>query len=73
MAVAQQEKKHEWLTSAEAAKLIGIEDVTLRNWRSAKKPNSPPYYKPGGTIRYDRTELQEWIEAQRVDPDNLGD
>lgn len=73
MAVKEKEKTGRWLTSAQAAEMIGVDDVTLRNWRSAKKPNSPPFYKPGGTIRYDRAELEAWIESNRVDPSNIDD
>lgn len=66
MEAKRKDKPREWLTSAEAAELIGIDDVTLRNWRSRGRENSPPFYKPGGAIRYDRAEVIEWIESNRV-------
>ncbi len=55
-----------WCTSEEAANLLGIDEATLRTWRSTAREDSPPYYKFGGTIRYDRAELLKWIESSRV-------
>jgi len=48
---------------AEAAKLIGIEPGTFRNWISQGRPVPPSYRAPGARRRvWIREEVIEWIK-----------
>ena len=57
----------ELLTTGEAAKLCGMGQRTL--WRHSHSGAAPAPVKIGGTCRYRRSELAEWIQAgcPRVD------
>lgn len=50
------------LTTAEAAKFIGISPRTLETWRS--KLTGPTYIKAPGSaaVRYRETDLEKWVE-----------
>jgi hypothetical protein len=54
-----------WLTTNEAAELVGRAVGTLANWRSQGK--GPDYYhiQTGGPVSYKRIELEAWIESRR--------
>jgi excisionase family DNA binding protein len=53
------------MTTVELAKILGISEQTLRQWRINGK--GPPYIKIGQRIiRYDKNEVEAWIE--RVNP-----
>ena len=52
------------MTTTEVAKLLKLKAQTVRKWRSNNY--GPPYFKVGRSVRYDRVELENWIE--RVDP-----
>lgn len=56
-----------WLSSEEAAERLGKHPGTLMNWRSLQKPDQPPYYKSGQTVRYKLSDLEAWIESHRVE------
>lgn len=45
-----------------AADLMGINHLTLQNWRSTGK--SPRYVKVGRSIRYRLSDIKAWLEAQ---------
>jgi excisionase family DNA binding protein len=49
----------ELLTTAQAAKLLGIGERTL--WRHSRSGAAPAPRKIGGTVRYSRQELLDWI------------
>ena len=51
-------------TEAEVTQYLPIKRITLRHWRL--KGEGPPYYKLGGRIAYKVTELDTWIEANKV-------
>jgi len=54
----------EYLKSDEAAKLLRVSTHTLKNWR--RYGSGPPFVRLGPTVvRYQRVELEEWIEARR--------
>lgn len=55
------------LTSAEAARYLGISPRTLEGWRRFNRPR-PPHYRYGHrTIRYDLQEILDWKE-QHLNP-----
>ena len=49
--------------TAEAAKLLGYQQTTLRRWRAEKK--NLPAYKVGGRWRYNRSEVIDFRNAGR--------
>jgi hypothetical protein len=49
------------MTPAEAATYLNVRPRTLDNWRY--KLEGPPYKKLGQLVRYDLTELREWLDA----------
>jgi predicted DNA-binding transcriptional regulator AlpA len=50
-----------YLTSAEAAELLGISEQTLRAWRSKGAAYGPPFKRIHRSIRYHRGELLAWM------------
>ena len=53
------------LNTHEAAKYLKISSGTMTNWRNRKR--GPAYIKVGNNIRYQISDLQEWIKRQRVE------
>lgn len=56
------------LTVPEVAKFLAVQEQTLRSW-CAKK--AIPHGKVGGAIRFDRDQLQAWLD-QRWNGDGIG-
>jgi hypothetical protein len=57
----------EWLTEDEAAVYVGkVPKATLKQWRWLRQ--GPPYSKVGRRVVYRRTDLDRWIEANRIEP-----
>lgn len=54
------------MTPQQAAEHIGVSVRTLANWRSSKLFKLP-YAKIGGSIRYTKSDLDEWLGSCRVD------
>ena len=46
-----------------AASILGLSVKTLSRWRWAGNP--PPFVKIGAAVRYDRADLEAFIEAGR--------
>lgn len=57
----------EYLRQEQAAELTNFSGQTLANWRSQRV--GPPFTKVGRAVRYKRTDLEAWLESQRVQPD----
>jgi excisionase family DNA binding protein len=53
-----------WLTLSEVAELLGIHTSTVRNW--ADQGVLPVHRTQGGHRRFMRSELELWMQAQRV-------
>lgn len=58
--------KHDLLDTDEAAIYLRLDRSTLAKWRSAGV--GPAYVKKNAYVRYDRTDLDEWIDRQKVRP-----
>ncbi len=52
------------LTAEDVARLTGLSVETLAQWRSQKR--GIPYLKIGRTVRYDRADVQGYLEGCRV-------
>jgi excisionase family DNA binding protein len=53
------------LTTAEAAKMLGIAEATLNEWRIRGK--GPAYTKMGRLVRYPDYEVQRYIRERTVE------
>ena len=56
----------ELIASGHAAKLLRVKDTTLTAWRNQKR--GPAYLKIGRSVFYRRSDLCEWLAAQRHCP-----
>jgi len=57
----------EYLTTEQAARLLGLSRKTLENRRSSGF-GGPPYIRLGRTIRYARTDLANYMKDRLVVP-----
>lgn len=56
-----------WMDTATAAAYTCFEAGTLENWRYQKRKTGPDWIRlPGGSIRYDRSVLDSWMESQKA-------
>jgi excisionase family DNA binding protein len=57
------------LTPQEAAAYLGVDEGTLKNWRSSKRVEIP-YVKMGegrtSPVRYRKRELDAWVSSRMV-------
>lgn len=51
------------LTEAALADLLGVHRDTVYRWR--KRGTGPDYIKAGRVIRYDRADVDRWIEDRK--------
>lgn len=62
----------ELLTEGAAADYIGMSVSFLRMARSrgvlGNRTPPPPHFELGRTIRYNRADLDAWLDGRRVDP-----
>jgi len=67
-----QHQQTELLNEAEAARLIGMSVAFLRTARCrgmlGRRTPAPAHLELGRAIRYDRRDLEAWLQARRVDP-----
>jgi excisionase family DNA binding protein len=51
----------------EASDYLGVSQATLRAWK--RQGRGPTYFRAGKLLRYRRSDLEAWIRAQLVVPD----
>ncbi len=57
------------LKDPEAARYIGMSESWLRQSRMRGNPGAPPYIKIGKSVRYLKTDLDDWLDRLRhVEP-----
>jgi excisionase family DNA binding protein len=58
-------EERNWLTIKEAASLVGLSAVTMRNYLRLRK-GRPPFYRlvPKGNIRFPKEEFIKWATGQ---------
>lgn len=54
------------MKAQEAAPYICVKPDTLRVWR--RRGRGPAYIKTGRLVLYRRSDLDAWLDANRVDP-----
>ncbi len=55
----------ELLERKQAANYIGVKEGTLAVWATTGR-YAIPYFKVGGRVRYDKAELDRWLDSRRV-------
>jgi hypothetical protein len=63
----------DWISSAEAARRIGVQPNTLAEWRCERRLNQPPFAKFGKLVRYRSSDVDTWAANQIVAPLQPGD
>ncbi len=53
-----------------AARVIGLGPRTLDQWRYLGK--GPPYFTVGRSVRYLRSDLDDWLQERRIQPIRQG-
>jgi excisionase family DNA binding protein len=53
------------LTTDEAAEFLGVSAGTLAVWRCVARYRLP-FVKIGRNVRYEETDLREWMESRKV-------
>lgn len=56
----------EFLTTLQVAEITGINENTLRRWRSDDDPAGPPYVRFGRAVRYRRSEIDQWATSHHT-------
>ncbi len=54
----------ELLTTEEAARILGVKPQSLAVWRLHGE--NLPFVKVGRLVRYRRSDIEKWLEAQTV-------
>ena len=57
-----------WLTESEVSEIIGVTRATLQNWRW--RGVGLPYSKFMRSVRYKESDLYEYMESGRIEPEN---
>ena len=58
-----------YLATEEVAALIGVDPSTLRRWRTSRPMQGPPFIRVSeSVIRYNLTDVREWLLSRRIDP-----
>jgi excisionase family DNA binding protein len=61
-----------YLTTIEAAELLGIAPNTLEVWRSTRRV-AIPYYKVGRVVRYRVSDVEKFLDQHAVRPEGEND
>lgn len=57
--------QHKLISLTEAAEMLGLTPKTLRNWKSDNELPFP-YYKIGGRVKFKLSELEQYVENNRI-------
>jgi hypothetical protein len=63
--------KPEWLSPSEAAEFLGMSVPWINQARQSGRPYGPPYHKLGGKILYLKDDLLQYLDRQKVTPEDL--
>ena len=58
------QKIEHYMNDVEAAKFLSLSAQTLRNWRVQSR--GPAYSRAGRAIRYDKRDLEEFMNQNKV-------
>ncbi|MFG3228209.1 helix-turn-helix transcriptional regulator [Kitasatospora sp. NPDC048194] len=58
-----------WYSTEEVAALIGVDDSTLRRWRTSKPLQGPPFIRLSYRITvYSVPDVEAWLKSNRIVP-----
>lgn len=58
-----------WYSTDEVAALIGVDDSTLRRWRTSKPLQGPPFVRLSSRITvYSVPDVEAWLKSRRIVP-----
>ncbi|MEU5974637.1 helix-turn-helix domain-containing protein [Streptomyces sp. NPDC047315] len=59
-----------WYSTAELARILGVDPSTLRRWRTAHPRQGPPYVPLAGrVVLCSATDVEQWIAQRRISPE----
>ena len=59
--------KDQFLDTSQAAHYLGFSKSTLEWWRTLSPRRGPLFHKPGGRVRYRKSDLDAWMESGLVE------
>ncbi len=62
--IGPQSARSQFVTTAQAAEILGIAEGTLTTWRCTRRTELP-YLKVGRCVRYKRSDIEVWANFQR--------
>ncbi|MFE7802872.1 helix-turn-helix transcriptional regulator [Nocardia sp. NPDC057440] len=58
-----------WYTTEEVARMLSVDASSLRRWRTARPPQSPPFVQVSDrVVRYSAADVESYLQSKRVDP-----
>ena len=61
--------EQECYTTEEVARLLRVDESSLRRWRTARPPQGPPFIHLSARVtRYLRAVVEEYMRRHRIDP-----
>ena len=64
--------EEDWYTTEELALLVKVDPSTIRRWRTAHPRQGPPFVRLSfGVVRYNGTDVGEWLRKRRIDPGDV--
>ncbi|MGW0247589.1 helix-turn-helix transcriptional regulator [Nocardia goodfellowii] len=61
--------EEECYTTEEVARLLKVDESSLRRWRTARPPQGPPFVQLSARVtRYMRADVDAYLTRNRVDP-----
>ncbi len=60
----------EFMTTEELAQLLGVDQSSVRRWRTATPAQGPPFVRLSErVVKYRRDDVERWLASRRVDPE----
>lgn len=61
--------EQECFTTEEVARLLKVDESSLRRWRTAQPPQGPPFVQVSARVtRYFRADVEAYLQRSRIDP-----
>jgi predicted DNA-binding transcriptional regulator AlpA len=64
-------KHPERLNTSETAAFLGVAVKTLRNKLASRTEDLPPYYRVFGKLVWDKSDVEKWLSARRVQNESV--
>jgi excisionase family DNA binding protein len=57
------------MTEQDLAEYLNFSVETIRDWRKPGREGGPPFKRLGRSVRYDRRDVDKYLERASVDPE----